>query len=158
MLDQQPAAPVAVGSFRAYEHPRALQLVAVERELEVPFFQRRIDVVDFRLPGAAVPQQHDAGAVAFGNHPFEFAVLDRMIFDVHRETLCRGIERRTFRHGPRQQHAVVFQTEVVVKMAREVFLNAEKPIRFLCGRLADGGRRAGGFGGLLEVALLFVFF
>ena len=94
-LIEQPAAPFAVRRpFRAHEHPRAFQLVAVERELEVPFLERGIDVVDFGRPRAAVPQHHDARAVAFRNHAFEFAVLDRMIFDVHRETL-RAWDRAT---------------------------------------------------------------
>jgi hypothetical protein len=52
----------------------------------------------------------------------------------------------------------VFETEVIVQMAREMFLHAEEAIGFFGGRLADGVGRAGGFGSLLEVALLFVFF
>ena len=110
----------------ADEHPRALQLVAVERELEVALLQRRIDVVDFRRPRALIPQHHDAGAVAFRDDAFERAVLDRMILDVHRQPLRLRVERRPFRHCPRQQHAFPFEPEVVVEMAGEVLLHAEE--------------------------------
>ena len=60
-----------------HEHPRAFQLVAVERELEVALLQRRVDVVGLRRPRALVPQHDDAGAVAFRDHALERAVLDR---------------------------------------------------------------------------------
>ena len=69
----------------------------------------------------------------------------------------RRVERRTLRHGPRQQHAVVLEAEVVVKMAGEVLLDAEEAIGFLCGRLAGRQQRARGFGGFLEVAFCLYF-
>ena len=52
-----------------HQHPRAFQLVAVERELQVPLLQRRVHVVGLRRPGALVPQHDDAGAVARGMTP-----------------------------------------------------------------------------------------
>ena len=95
MLDQQPAPAVAAAAsgrraFGSHEHPRALELVAIERELQVPFPKRRRDVLDFGRPRAAVPQQDDPGAVALGDHPLELAVLDRMVLDVHGEARRRG--------------------------------------------------------------------
>jgi hypothetical protein len=54
-----------------------------------------------------------------------------MIFDVHRQPLDGRVERRAFWHSPRQQHAVIFEAEVVVKMAGEVFLDAEEAVGLL---------------------------
>ena len=42
-----------------------------------------------------------------------------------REPANLRIERRTFRHGPRLQHPVDFQTKVVVQSRGAVFLNNE---------------------------------
>ena len=121
-----PPGPLAL---RAHQHPRAFQLVAVERELQVALLQRRVHVVDLGRPGAEVPEHHDAGAVAGRDDAFELAVVERVILDVHRQALGRGIERRPLRHRPRQQHAVVLQAEVVVQVAGEVLLHAEEPRR-----------------------------
>ena len=47
----------------------------------------------FQFPRAAIPQHHRSTAIfSLRNHAFEFAVLDRMIFDFDREPLLRGIE------------------------------------------------------------------
>ena len=127
MLDQQPAS--AVAAFGADERPGAFQLHAVELQLQVALLQRRGHVVDQRLPGALVPQHHDAGAVAVGDDAFECAVLDGMILDVHRQPLVRRIDGRAFGHGPRQQDAVVLEAQVVVQMAGQVLLDAEKERR-----------------------------
>ena len=54
-----------------------------------------------------------------------------MILDVHGQPLGLRIERRTFRHRPRQQHAVVLEPEVVVQVAGEMFLHAEEAARAL---------------------------
>src|SRR5262249_23098832 len=83
---------------------------------------------------------------------FEIAVRDGVILDVHRKALGLGIERRALRHRPREQDAVVFEPEVVVQVAREMFLDAEKAIasRFRFDLPL-------GFRGLLEVALAAVF-
>jgi hypothetical protein len=163
MLDEQPRSIATTGpfAFGPHEHPGSLQLVAIERELEVTFLERRIHVVNFGRPRAAVPQHHDAGAVPGGNHALERAVLDWMILNHHGEALGRRIERRTFRHRPRQQHTVVLEPEVIMKMAGQMFLDAEEagfgPLRLL---RALGGELgiASGFGAFLEVALRAVFF
>src|SRR5262245_6845312 len=102
MFDQEPAAPVAAppATAGAHQHPRAFELVAVERELQIPFLQRRIDVRHFWFPGPLIPEHHDSGAVAFRDHAFECAVLDWMILDVHRESLRLWIKRWSFGNGP----------------------------------------------------------
>jgi hypothetical protein len=140
-----------VSAAGPHQHPRALQLVAIERELQIAFLDRRVDVGRLGRPGASIPQHHDAGAVAFGNHSLELTVVERVILDVHRQPLRFGIERRTFGNGPREQHAIVLETKVVVQVAREVLLDAE---------VTSALRRfdpACGFGRLGEVALAVVF-
>ena len=72
----RPPPPAAVAAAGAHEHPRSLQLVAVERELQVALLQRRVDVVGLRRPRALIPEHDDAGAVALGDHALERAVLD----------------------------------------------------------------------------------
>jgi hypothetical protein len=52
----------------------------------------------------------------------------------------------------------MLETEVVVEMTREVFLNAEEAVRFLCSRFANGLGRARRLGGFLEISFLFVLF
>ena len=138
------AARARIAAAGPHEHPRSLQLVAVQRELQVALLQRRVDVVDFGRPRAAVPEHHDAGAVAFGNDALELAVLERMILDVHRQPLGLRIERRPLRHRPRQQHAVVLEPEVVVQVAGEMLLDAEEPLARLA-RLDDRAGRLGVF-------------
>src|SRR5262249_50709436 len=89
------------------------------------------------------------------------AVLDRMVFDRHRETLGGRVERRTFRHGPRKQHAVVFEPEIVMEMARKMLLHTEeeraRAFLFPCMLFGELGV-ACGLRRFFEVALLTVFF
>ena len=66
-----------------------------------------------------------------------------MIFDVHRQPLDRRVERRALRHRPRQQHAVVFEAQVVVQMAGQVLLDAEEPRRSASAPLARAVRPGG---------------
>jgi len=63
MLDQEP-----IGSFSAvavvthpHQHPAAVQLVAVEGELEVTFLETALRI--FGIPIAAVPELHRAAAI-----------------------------------------------------------------------------------------------
>jgi len=72
--------------------------------------------------------------------------------DLHRQALRLRIERRPFRHGPRQQHAVVLEAEVVVQVAGEMLLDAEEALVF---RRCDFPL---GLRGLIEVAFAFVLF
>ena len=57
VLDQEPAASVtaAPASAGAHEDPRAFQLVTVQRELQVPLLQRRVDILGL---GRHVPWSH----------------------------------------------------------------------------------------------------
>ena len=164
VLDQQPrlavlgrllAGPPRPPALGAHEHPGAFQLEAVERHLEIALGQRRVDVVDLRRPGAAIPQHHHAGAVALRDHALELAVLDRVILDVHRQPLVGGVDGRALRHRPRQQHAVVLDAEVVVQRGGQVLLDAEEARLAALGLpRPDHGVVAGGLRRAAEVALL----
>src|SRR5262249_53188877 len=125
MLDEQPAAPALIAA-RSHQYPRASELLAGERELEVALGEALRDVVDLRRPRAAVPDHDRAAAVlARRDHALEVGVLDRVILDRHREPLDARIERGAFRDGPREQHALPFETEVVVQMAGAMLLDHE---------------------------------
>ena len=130
-LDQEPLFLVAVAAHVAlHEREAAVQLFAVEPEFQLALrvrFGRFFDRARLRLPRTAIPHDHAARAViALGNHAFERAVVERMVLDVHGQPLHRRIEARTFRHGPRLERAIEFETEVVVQTARVVFLNHER--------------------------------
>ena len=112
------------------------------------------DIVHERLPRALVPEHDDPRAVALGDDAFERAVLDRVILDVHRQTLVGGIDRGALGHGPREQHAVVFEPEVVVQMTGEMFLDAEEERRTLLALRRLGPRGLGADG---EVSLRAIF-
>jgi hypothetical protein len=57
-----------------------------------------------------VPTDHRAGAVvACRNHRLEVHVLQRVILDLHGETLVVGIERWLLGDGPRAQHTVYLE-------------------------------------------------
>ena len=134
MLDEQPAAPALArrditAVTRPHQHPGSLQLVPVERELQITLPQRRILIVDLRLPRPVIPEHDDPGAVAFRDDAFEAAVLEGMILHMHRQPLGRRIEGWPLGHSPRPQHAVVLEAEVVVKPRGQVLLNAEASCR-----------------------------
>src|SRR5262249_24228805 len=156
MLDQQPASPFTAAprsresAARTNEHPRSLQLVAVQSELEISLCERRIDIVFLRRPRSAIPQHDDARAVPLRDDPLELAVIERMIFDVHGQPFGLGIKRRPFRHGPREKHAFVLEAEVVMELRGEMLLDAEEQLARLFPGLRD---RAGRLGCFLEVAL-----
>lgn len=46
-----------------------------------------------------------------------------MILDLHGQAFHAGIERRTFGNGPREEHAIESEPEIVMKMGRTVFLD-----------------------------------
>ena len=116
---------------------------------------------DSGCPRALIPEHDDAGAVPGRDHALERAVLNRMILDVHGQPLRLRIERGSLGDGPRQQHSVVLEAEVVVQVAGQVLLHAEEQALVRPGALrALGGELhvARRFRRRAEVALLFVFF
>ena len=126
VLDEEPRGPCLARpvTARADEGPRTAQLPAVQRELELAPAQGLVHVGHLRLPAPAVPDHDRAAAVlAARDDALEAGVVERMIFGRHRETLDRGIERGPLRDGPRQEHAVPLEAEVVVEPGRAVLLD-----------------------------------
>ncbi len=120
--------PLLVGiTVTANEHEAALELFAVELEMEVAL----LDLFDrvgalHQLPGAPVPHDHVAAAVlARRDDPLEVEVVERMVLDVHRHPLRVRIERRTLRHGPAHEDAIGLEAQVVVQSPGAVTLDDE---------------------------------
>ncbi len=96
VLDQEPVvALLALAALHAHQHPRALQPLAVQGELQVALAPAWRSRVALGLPVAAIPQHHRAAAVlALGDRPFEVAVVQRVVLDLHGEALVGGVQRR----------------------------------------------------------------
>src|ERR1700753_711904 len=76
--------------------------------------------------GAGVPDDHLAAAVlALRYRALEAAVLQWMVFGVDRQVIDRGSVGQVLRHGPRHQHAVAFEPEVVMQSASVMLLDHE---------------------------------
>ncbi len=149
LLDEQPALAALVGSrLEAHENPAALELVAVELELEVALGKTGVRVGD-RLPRPAVPHDHLAGAVlAGGDDALEVGVVERVVLDAHRQALVARVERGPLGYRPRQQHAVELEPEVPVHGTRVVLLYHEA-----AGLALGRGGAARRLGSHREVAL-----
>ncbi len=129
LLDQQPCLVTGLAAITAAvcpdQVPASLELFAVELELEMAPFVPVLRIAD-RLPRAAIPDDDGARAVLMRrNDALEGAVLQRMVFDVHREPLLVRVEAWALGDRPAQQHAIELQPEVVMELARRVFLDHE---------------------------------
>ncbi len=125
-LDKEPVV-VLLARVPAHpdEMPSAFELLSMELEVEVALGEALMRVAD-RRPGAAIPDKHRAPAVfALGDRAFERAVVERMVLDRDRKTLFPGDEARAARHRPALQHAVHFETEIVMEPPRVVLLHDE---------------------------------
>src|SRR5258708_6843421 len=99
----------------------------------------------FGSVSAFIPQNNFTCAVIpFRNGPLEAAIIERMIFDVNRETFDRRIKRRPLGHSPGLQYAVDFQTKVVVQTSCVMALDNERIVAG--GRGSAAWLRAGAFG------------
>src|SRR5258708_3430284 len=101
------------------------------------------------FPVAAIPKLHGAATIlALRNGAFEIAIIERVIFHLHREALVARIERRPLRDRPGFEDAVELQPEIIMQACRIMLLNHEAPLlRRLNRRIAAGLR------GLFEIAL-----
>ena len=148
MLDQQPVGAFAAESVapHAHQHPAAFQLFPRQHEFEIAFGQHFFGVA-IRLPEAAIPQHHRAAAIlAFGNGPFKIAVIERMVFHLHRQPLVGGIERGPPCHRPGTEGAVQLQPEIIMQPRGGMFLDHKAQRRGLFHPFG-----AAGFGGLGEI-------
>jgi hypothetical protein len=103
LLDQQPLLLASLLPPAAHQRPAAVQLLAIEpeRQLARAIAAARARDAAVGRPRAFVPHDDRPGAVVAGrNLPFERRVFDRMILDVHGQTLHRRIEARPLRHRP----------------------------------------------------------
>jgi len=140
LLDQQPRLlALAVAAVHAHERPAAVQLLAVQPELELAGAKPLARVAD-RLPCAVVPDDHLAGAVlSLRDRPFEARVVDRMVLDLHGHALVVRVEAGSLRYRPALQRAVELEAKVVVQASRRVLLDDERERaarRLATGRLA----------------------
>ena len=131
-----------------HQLPQAGELLAVEAKDELALGHAVARIAD-RLPRAAVPDDHGAGAVlARRDRALEAGVGERMVLDVDRHLHLRRVERRPLRHRPAEQHAVELEAKVVVQAARPVLLDDERQRPrsaasvLRCGAGAGGLRRA----------------
>src|SRR5580704_2214484 len=87
---------------------------------------------------AVVPQDDFSRAVIpFGNVALKAAVIEWMVFGLNRQAFVGRIKRRTFWNSPGFQHAVQFQTEIVMKPSGVMALHYE---RILSTRSAAASR------------------
>ena len=149
MLDQQPVGAFAAAAVmaHAHEHPTAMQLFTVQREFQIALLVSAFRIVGF--PIAAIPELHGAAAIlALWNGAFEIAIVQRMIFHLHRQPLVMRIERGTLRHCPGFEDSVELQPQIVMQARRGVFLDHKPPAL----RRHDRGVAAG-LCGLFEIPL-----
>ena len=129
-LDQQPVVLTAALTgtrLQAHQRKAPVQPLAVEHEPKLALAHALVGIVQ-RLPCAAIPQLHRAGAIlAVGYDALEIGIVQRMVLDVRSDPLVGGIERRPFAHRPAPQHAVMLQAEVPVQASamRLVLLHHE---------------------------------
>ena len=82
-------------------------------------FVRRID--------AAIPDDHFARTVLpRRDDALERGVVERVILGLHGEALVGRIERRALGNGPRLEHAIALEAEVVMQPPRRVLLDDEE--------------------------------
>ena len=129
VLDEKPLPATA----RPDEHPRTLELLPQQHELEIALRELAIGIglvpepsLGDRRPDALVPDHHGSAAVrALGDHALELVVVHRMRLGLHGEPLDGGIERRPLGDRPGEHHPAVLQAEVVVERRRAVLLDDE---------------------------------
>ena len=108
-----------------HQRPEALEPSAPETHRQ-PAVLLLLD----QLIRAPVPDLDRAGTVLPGrNLALEVRVVERMVFDVHREMPLAGRERHALRDGPAREHAVAFEPQVVVQSAGRVPLDDEPLLR-----------------------------
>src|SRR5258706_10373911 len=79
-----------------------------------------------RAVGATVPPDPRAGAVvASRDHALEVRILERMVLDVHGEPFLLRPHRRSLGNGPALEHALHFEAQVAVQVARPMLLHDE---------------------------------
>ena len=123
LLDQQ---PIFFGFLDLHQRPLSVELVTLELEQKLPLLQSFTPRLD-RHPLAAVPHDHAARAIVpRRDHALEISVLERMVFDFHRQPLLGLVVRRPLRHRPRTEDAVHLQPQIEMEIPRRVLVNDEE--------------------------------
>src|SRR5579872_5082741 len=91
--------------------------------------------------GPSIPHDHGPGTVARTDRALEVAVRERVVLDLDSEALLPRVSRRALGHGPRAQHSVHLQAEVVMQGRRGVLLDDEARHQ----RSSASGRRPPGW-------------
>ena len=105
---------LAVARAHAHQMPAAVQLLAVEHEIQMAFGIAFVRVA-LRYPAPAIPDHDGATAIfALRDGALEGIVFDRMIFDVHGQPLVTGIEARAAGYRPALHDAVELEPEVIM--------------------------------------------
>ena len=131
LLDHQPLVTLATWTAALHldQGKVALKPFALQPEFQISFGQhggcfgvRSWNVFAFHrnwrqgLPLPYIPH-HDRTStiVAFWNSPFKIEIRDGVILHMHGEAFISGIKRRSPRDSPRLQHAIKFETKIVVQ-------------------------------------------
>ena len=133
IFDEQPRlAAFAFARLDLDQRELTVEFLTVQNELDLSAgdFVARIVAFGERVR-AAIPNDDAPRAVlSGGNVSLEIAVVERMILDVHRQAAVSRRERRTLRHGPRSQHAVGLEPEIVVQSRGAMHLHHESQAAF----------------------------
>ena len=105
-----------------------LQLLTVEPKIErspAPG-PHRIGLLAHALVASLIPDNHVSGPVlSSGDDTFEVQVLERMVLGVDSQALLGWIQGGPPGNRPGSQHALHFESEIVVKTAGRMFLHYE---------------------------------
>src|SRR6202007_543299 len=121
-----PASAPTFVAPRAHEHPGTVQPLALNDELQFALTEASTDVFKPLLgcPVAPIPKHHRAAAILpFRNCSLEVAVVERMVFHLHRQAPVVRIERRALWHRPGVEGPFELQTKVEVQVSGGVLLN-----------------------------------
>src|SRR6478609_827550 len=124
----------------ADKNPATAKFLTCKCEFELAFAQSVVGIgTAFRRPEAPVPQHHGAAPVlSFRNCALKISIVERVVLHLDREALICRVERRSLCHRPGLEHAVRFESEVVVKPGGSVFLDHEA---WILRRLDPSGTR-----------------
>src|SRR5580700_1910232 len=140
MFDQPPVGALTLVPIllKPYQYPAAVQAHAIEREFELTLLEcllRRLATL--WRPETAVPELHRTAAVlTLRNRALKIAVVERMVFHLHRQALIGRIERWSARNCPGLEDSVPFQAQVIVQSTCRVLLDDKTQPR---GRRDRGG-------------------
>ena len=120
--------PSALSLASAAESTR-LSILAGKRYVQIPF--PVVPLNDFIRTD--IPDHYGPAAIlALRNDAFEIQVFDRMILSGACQPANSRFIRKAFRHGPRFQHIVHFEAEIVVKVAGRMLLDDKPAFASLC--------------------------